>query len=186
MEKNIMKYNYFDYWVSTGKNKRGLDNLDITEVEQRYKDGKVFYILVGDEKNPSHIITNLGKDVMTIQTLDNNLNTFLELEYEIMENIDRDRLFLCRCRIDTIENNERIFCKVVAWAVIDNYNGGDHQYRILEYPRYEDLDLLTNIEEFGEIDTPIDEKLFWRDYPKFGEWDFMVEDSLTIKESLDV
>ena len=122
---------------------------------------------------------------MTIQTLNENLDSVLKLDYEIMENIDRNRLFLCRATIDTWKNNKRILCKVIAWSVIYDYNDGNALYEILKYPRYEELDLLTNIEETGEIDTPVEEKLFWRDYPKFGEWDFMVEDSLAFKESID-
>ena len=177
--KNINNnYFYYDHWWVDDKEPD--DKLTLQEVKRRFESGEVFYILVGDEKKPSHIITNLGKDVMTIQTLNNNLDSILKLDYEIMENIDKEKLFLCRARVYGKE-----FTKTLAWSVIYDYNDGNALYEILKYPRYEELNLLTNIEETGEIDTPVEEKLHWRDYPKFGKWDFMVEDSLAFKELID-
>jgi len=182
MAKNTIKYHYFNNWFR----KRGTKKLTLEEAQKRFEEGKVFYILVGDEEKPSYIITNLGDDVITIQILNDNLDCILKLDYEIMENLDREKLFLCRYTIDTWKEDERVLCKVVAWSVIKDYNGGDALYEILKHPRYEELDLLTDIEEVGEIDVPVDESLHWRDYPKFGEWNFMVEDSITFKESINV
>lgn len=174
-----MQYNYFNHWVPSG-NKRGKDKLSIEEAKRRFEDnnqtGNTFYILVGDEKNPDYLINYVCKDLISVYKLNNNLDDFVQISYVILYNIDNTKLYLNYLRFREYRDTNALVNNLLVWAHIEDYNGGNHVWKILENQRYEIFDIATNTEQKFEIDFPVKGNQQWREYPEFGEWDWMIED----------
>jgi len=174
-----MIYNYFNHWVSSW-NKRGKTKLIIEEVQNRFKNKELFYILAGDEIKPDYIIY-YQHDLIVIKKLNNNLDSILEMYYTI----NNDEFFLSSVIIHEYDlNNAKIKQSVTFFATIKDYNEGDHIREILEKPLYKIFDYKTEKEESWENLNVTDKETLFRKYPKFWDWDWLIDDIESMEKAI--
>ncbi|XPV67773.1 MAG: hypothetical protein ACNI25_10655 [Halarcobacter sp.] len=180
MEKFInKKYHYYDHWWQDDKKPQ--DKLTLEEAQRRFNDkkptGNTFYILVGeDETDPKYIINYVSMDLISVYKLNDNFDDIVQISYIIMHNLDDNKLYLNQFHFNKYDGINAISNNLIIWSFIKNYNNGNPIWEVLEKQRNEYLVFANNKEEYSDITFTINGNEQWREYPKFGNWDWMIED----------
>jgi len=187
-----MKYSYYNHWVPS-TNKRGKGQLSYETAKKRFEKnaeiGEIFYVLIGDEIKPKYLIEYICKDLITISLLNKNLESIIRIEYSIPYNLNEKKLFLKSVLYDYFNSNyEQTKSKYVLFIDANynqkhTYNKDSYIWSRRSYPWYREIEFSTEEQETGQIDVKIDETYFWRDYPRFGDWDWMIKDIEIMKEA---
>ena len=166
---NKIKYSYFNDWVETDKIARS--PLSKEEALRKYNTEEHIFVLCGNVKSPFALLSISGKNRQNIHFLGDKKEDLRSYSYQILHNIDNNRLCLTMFR-DLVKVDDKHIKTYIHYFALSEKN----KWKILESPYTNRYDVATRNVQNYYSDMKVDIESLWEDIPEFGNWDHLLRD----------